>query len=83
MKLAMEEHEELCSDDLASDLLLKYFTYTAHYIVAASEYMRPDQVGCVIAVWHGLTSFVVEDFATALNTFIPNYFVAAEWWNAN
>lgn len=44
MQQALEHHDTLKSDDEARDFLLKYFRYTGHYIVAASEYMRPDQV---------------------------------------
>lgn len=40
----MEEHEALSKDDEARKLLDKYFTYTAHYIVEASAFMRPDQL---------------------------------------
>ena len=49
MKEAVESHEALKDDAKARELLVKYFQYTAHYIVAASDYMRPDQV-CVIWV---------------------------------
>ena len=41
---AIDAHEELQSDDEAKEHLKKYFNYTAHYIVAAMEYMRPDQL---------------------------------------
>lgn len=45
MKNAMQEHPQLQNDDSeAKELLMKYFQYTAHYIVVASEYMRPDQL---------------------------------------
>jgi len=44
MTLAMEDHEILRNDEEAKQALKKYFQYTAHYIVVASEYMRPDQV---------------------------------------
>lgn len=44
MELAMERHESLGADEEARAALLKYFRYTAYYIVVASEYMRPDQV---------------------------------------
>lgn len=44
MKEAMEEHHSLKDDKEAKDALYKYFRYTAHYIVVASAYMRPDQV---------------------------------------
>lgn len=45
MKEAVHNHHALKDDAEARDLLVKYFQYTAHYIVAASEYMRSDQVG--------------------------------------
>lgn len=41
---AMQEHSILGEDKEARIVLEKYFRYTAHYIVAASEFMRPDQV---------------------------------------
>ena len=44
MQNAMQEHEILRTDDEAREALSQYFRYTAHYIVVASEYMRPDQV---------------------------------------
>ena len=44
MKAAMQEHAVLGKDDQARQLLELYFRYTAHYIVAAMEYMRSDQV---------------------------------------
>ena len=44
MSDAMEEHERLKSDEEAKNALYKYFLFTSHYIVVASEYMRPDQV---------------------------------------
>jgi len=44
MNDAIDEHENLKDDDEAREHLKKYFTYTAHYIVAAMEYMRPDQL---------------------------------------
>jgi hypothetical protein len=44
MQLAMERHEKLGVDPEARMALLKYFRYTAYYIVEASDFMRPDQV---------------------------------------
>ncbi|CAB9505086.1 Bacterial-like globin [Seminavis robusta] len=44
MKAAIEEHSHLKDDQQAKDALYQYFQYTAHYIVAASDYMRPDQL---------------------------------------
>jgi truncated hemoglobin YjbI len=45
MEGAIGEHPALMKDDEAQKALAKYFRYTAHYIVVASQYMRPDQVG--------------------------------------
>mmetsp|Transcript_26257 Transcript_26257/g.30501 ORF Transcript_26257/g.30501 Transcript_26257/m.30501 type:complete len:175 (-) Transcript_26257:403-927(-) len=44
MECAIDEHDALKEDHEAKEHLKKYFSYTAHYIVAAMEYMRPDQV---------------------------------------
>jgi truncated hemoglobin YjbI len=44
MKSAVDEHDQLQNDLEAREYLHKYFLYTAHYIVVASEFMRPDQV---------------------------------------
>jgi hypothetical protein len=44
MTAAMKEHECLQNDEEAILALEKYFRYTAHYIVAAMDYMRDDQV---------------------------------------
>jgi hemoglobin len=44
MRLAIEDHTFLKHDEEAKDMLHKYFLYTAHYIVIASEYMRSDQL---------------------------------------
>jgi hypothetical protein len=44
MHAAIEEHDQLQDDAEAREALQKYFLYTAHYIVVASEFMRPDQV---------------------------------------
>jgi hemoglobin len=41
---AIREDDTLTQDALVVEALDKYFRYTAHYIVVASEYMRPDQV---------------------------------------
>lgn len=41
---AMDKHEVLARDDKTREALTLYFRYQAHYIVVASEYMRPDQV---------------------------------------
>lgn len=49
MSEAIRDHTALQGDSEASDALEKYFRYTAHYIVVASEYMRPDQVREVLA----------------------------------
>jgi hypothetical protein len=44
MKEAINNHDSL--DEETRQCMVKYFSYTAHYIVVASEYMRPDQVRC-------------------------------------
>lgn len=44
MERAIDEHEPLTGDEEARDTLKMYFRYTAFYIVAASEYMRDDQL---------------------------------------
>jgi truncated hemoglobin YjbI len=44
MEKALEEHSKLAKDDEARVALSKYFRYTAHYIVSASQFMRPDQL---------------------------------------
>jgi hemoglobin len=53
MKAAVNEHEQLQNDPETRESLHKYFLYTSHYIVVASEFMRPDQVsyemGCLLA----------------------------------
>lgn len=49
MVAAIQEHESLRDDTEAKQALEHYFRYTAHYIVVASEFMRPDQV-CVLVV---------------------------------
>ena len=43
----MHEHDVLRLDEEALEALEKYFRFTAHYIVVASEFMRPDQVSTV------------------------------------
>jgi truncated hemoglobin YjbI len=44
MVASLEEHPQLRDDEEATAALKKYFAYTAHYIVATMQYMRPDQV---------------------------------------
>uniref|UniRef100_A0A7S2WRL1 Globin n=1 Tax=Eucampia antarctica TaxID=49252 RepID=A0A7S2WRL1_9STRA len=44
MDNAIDEHKELKEDIECRQLLKKYFTYTAHYIVTAMTYMRSDQL---------------------------------------
>mmetsp|Transcript_4553 Transcript_4553/g.9660 ORF Transcript_4553/g.9660 Transcript_4553/m.9660 type:complete len:177 (-) Transcript_4553:77-607(-) len=44
MENAIEAHDKLQDDEEAREALKKYFSFTAHYIVAATEYMRPDQL---------------------------------------
>ena len=48
MKNAIDEHEGLKHKDECKKLMKNYFTYTAHYIVAAMTYMRSDQVRTVL-----------------------------------
>jgi truncated hemoglobin YjbI len=57
MKAAMQEHDGLKDDPEARTALSKYFLYMAHYIVVASEYMRPDQV-CTLFL--GKLVFTIE-----------------------
>jgi truncated hemoglobin YjbI len=42
MTMAIQKHSTL--DDESKQKLIQYFTYTAHYIVAAMAYMRSDQL---------------------------------------
>jgi truncated hemoglobin YjbI len=49
MNEALKEHDKLGQDEEARAALYKYFLFTAHYIVVASEYMRPDQVSQQLA----------------------------------
>jgi len=44
MESVIDENEALASDEEAKRCLKLYFRYTAHYIVAACVYMRPDQL---------------------------------------
>jgi hemoglobin len=44
MQDALNSHSILQQDEEARSALEKYFSYTAHYIVAASQFMRPDQL---------------------------------------
>lgn len=44
MEKAIDDHESLKDDVEAKKHLKSYFAYTAHYIVAAMEYMRSDQL---------------------------------------
>jgi truncated hemoglobin YjbI len=44
MRAAVNEHEQLQNDPEVRESLHNYFLYTSHYIVVASEFMRPDQV---------------------------------------
>ena len=47
MTAALQDHPKLlqCDDEEETkQALILYFQYTAHYIVAASDYMRPDQL---------------------------------------
>jgi truncated hemoglobin YjbI len=47
---AVREDDKLTQDALVVEALDQYFRYTAHYIVVASEYMRPDQVSSKISI---------------------------------
>ena len=53
MCLALEKHSQLKNDEEIRIRLGRYFRYTAHYIVAASEYMRPDQLSGGLIVDNG------------------------------
>lgn len=44
MKAAIDEHDTLKDQEQVREHLKKYFAYTAHYIIAAMEYMRSDQL---------------------------------------
>lgn len=44
MERAIDEHEALREDEEARGYLKMYFRFTAFYIVAASEYMKDDQL---------------------------------------
>lgn len=44
MEAAIDEHPLLKDDEEAKEHMKKYFAYTAHYIVAAMEFMRKDQL---------------------------------------
>lgn len=57
MSDAMQDHYTLRHDTEARKALNKYFSFTAHYIVIASEFMRPDQVGTIFdaVCWMRLT----------------------------
>jgi truncated hemoglobin YjbI len=44
MQVALNAHPMLQQDEEARSALEKYFSYTAYYIVAASQFMRPDQL---------------------------------------
>ena len=58
MEAAVADHSILKDSREAREKISKYFRYTAHYIVVASEYMRPDQVrriSFVGAQWQSMT----------------------------
>jgi hypothetical protein len=83
METALEQHSILSKDDEAKECLRKYFRYTAHYIVTASEFMRGDQVKFSL-------SFVREDFVhDDVHSFLKmskHFFVSfaiVEWRNQN
>jgi truncated hemoglobin YjbI len=64
MKDAMEEHDNLKGDIEAKEALFLYFQYTAHYIVAASDYMRPDQVRRNIRVGNVIILYILILFSS-------------------
>lgn len=74
MDVALASHSILCDDDEARDALHKYFLFTAHYIVVASEYMRPDQVRM-----NDLTYLVNR----ILIIYVADLCLTAEWRNKN
>ena len=45
MKEALKEHTKLSKDEEARQAMEKYFQYTAHYIVAAKQFMSPQLSG--------------------------------------
>lgn len=59
MEGAICEHSILKDKQELQEKLSKYFRYTAHYIVVASAYMRPDQVRR-LPCWGG--RFVATEF---------------------
>jgi len=82
MVLAIEDHDALKDDEEARKHLVNYFRYTAHYIVAAMEYMRPDQVR--FKGRFNLQSVHKMNYSRALHilTHIPGI-ALVEWRNAN
>ena len=66
MKTAMEKHTHLRDDPEARDALYLYFQYTAHYIVAASDYMRPDQVSVYVAKYRKVLSTPNSPYLSSL-----------------
>ena len=44
MKETLKEHSRLSNDEEARQAMEKYFQYTAHYIVAAKQFMSPYQL---------------------------------------
>lgn len=97
MAAAIEEHDLLKQDEEAREALYKYFQYTAHYIVVASKYMRPDQACNTILEAFVLFSIRVSMYELCWSNdveslrfhptwfrflFLSNY-SSAEWWNAD
>lgn len=79
---AMQEHSILAHDADARQKLEKYFRYTAHYIVVAMEYMRPDQVRAINPC------YVFDDFLLFCLTqkshdHIILFDFSVEWWYAD
>lgn len=77
MQAAMKDVASM--DEEARAALYKYFRYTAHYIVAASEYMRPDQV-CSYLYWKHLLvhcSFGENIFQNSPKQLVVVYFTSS------
>lgn len=67
MEKALEDHEVLSTDDEARIKLFKYFTYTAHYIVAASIYMKPDQASKMNIISYNRKPFLNANLIAFVN----------------
>jgi hypothetical protein len=65
MQMAIKSLEYI--DDEAAGALGNYFRFMAHYIVAASEYMRPDQVREITTIqWHLKLVFICNENSSRL-----------------